>query len=487
MTPLKLCLLSSEIMPYAKSGGLADVAGALTQELRTLGHDVRAFMPLYATVRRSYPQLQPVLGAQNIRITMGTHEYVCALQTASYPDTDIPVYFVDCPELYDRLNYYTFDADEHLRFLVFTRAVLEGCQLIKFLPDIFHCNDWHTAMLPLYLKTLYAHSAAFAHSRSMLTIHNIGYQGVMSASALPDLELGDGALLLDADDLARNEINPLKSGIKLADSVTTVSPTYAHEIAETPLGMGMQATLQARTYPVAGILNGVEYREWDPRHDKYLSVHFDPEHLQGKQQNKLRLLKTMGLTLDPARPLVCMVSRLAEQKGIDLLFNSLPVVLQDRDCGFMILGSGDPQYVAFFEGLARRFPGRVAFRPIYEESLAHLIEAGSDILLMPSRYEPCGLNQMYSLRYGTIPVVRKTGGLADSVRHFDPATGDGTGIVFNDFDAPAVQWGLDTALDWYNDKPLWQRLMQNAMAEDFSWHHQVELYEVAYRELIARG
>jgi starch synthase len=486
MNPLKLCILSSEIMPYAKTGGLADVTGALLQELKQRGHDVRAFMPLYASVRNSHPELQPVLGVQHVGITIGTTDYAFSLWTASFPGTDIAMYFIECPALFDRQAFYTFDPDEHRRFLLFTRASVESCQRLGFVPDVFHCNDWHTAFLPLYLKTVYSSEPAFAHVRSVLTIHNIGYQGVMPAAAAADLGLGAAEARLDAADHAAGVINPLKTGIKFADVVTTVSPTYAREICQTALGMGMQETLAGRVNGVVGILNGVDYREWDPRRDRHLTVHFDSGDLRGKLTNKQRLLASTGLEIDPRKPLISMVTRLAEQKGIDLLVDALPRALQERDFGFLILGSGDDRYAAFFEHLARRFPARVVFRSGYDEALAHSIEAGSDMFLMPSRYEPCGLNQMYSLRYGTIPIVRKTGGLADSVQHYDPATGNGTGCVFNDYDAPAVRWGIDTALEWFADQSSWQRLMQNAMAQDFSWGRQAVKYEQVYREAVER-
>jgi starch synthase len=320
----------------------------------------------------------------------------------------------------------------------------------------------------------------------VLTVHNIGYQGVMPSAAIDDLGLGSAARQLDPADYAAGVINPLKTGIKYADVVTTVSPTYAREICATDLGMGMQQTLEARTQGVIGILNGVDYREWDPRHDPYLAVHFAPDDLRGKRSNKQRLLATVGLGIDPEVPLIGMVTRLAEQKGIDLLIEALPRALDEGNFGFTLLGNGEDRFAAFFADLARRFPSRVSFQGGYDESLAHLIEAGSDMFLMPSRYEPCGLNQMYSLRYGTIPIVRRTGGLADSVRHFDPATGMGTGCMFNDYDAPAVRWAIDTALGWFADRACWQRLMKNAMAEDFSWGRQSLEYERVYRDAMAR-
>jgi starch synthase len=472
-------------MPYGKTGGLADVAGALVQELERLGHEVRAFMPLYASVRRAHPGMEVVSGLENAEISIGRARYAYSLRTATFPGTGIPMYFIDCPAMFDRTAFYTFDADEHRRFLLFTRAAIESCRSLGWVPDVFHVNDWHTAFLPLFLKTVYSAIPEFRNTRSVLTIHNIGYQGIMPAADVADLGLGSDVDRLDAADLAAGIINPLKTGILFADVVTTVSPTYAREICETPLGMGMEQALGRRRNGVIGILNGVDYREWDPRSDPYLTVHFDAADLRGKATNKQRLVAAAALDLKPQQPLIGMVTRLAEQKGIDLLFDALPVLLRERDFGFVILGSGDERYAAFFSDLARRHPGRVAFRPGHDEPFAHLIEAGSDMFLMPSRYEPCGLNQMYSLRYGTIPIVRNTGGLADSVRHFDPATGRGTGCVFNDYDAPAVRWGVGTALDWFADQKTWRQLMRNAMAEDFSWSSQAARYEEVYREAVA--
>jgi starch synthase len=484
---LKVCLLSSEIMPFAKTGGLSDVAGALIRELANLGHEIRAFMPLYGSVRRAQAGMQPVLGLQNVGLTVGNRVYTFSVRTSNLPGTNIAVYFIDCPELFDRPSIYTLDPDEHRRFLLFTRAVVESCLRRGFAPDIFHCHDWHTGFLPLFLKTHYASVPLLAGSRSVLTIHNIGYQGVIAREFIGDLGLKGAEALLDAPDLQAGVINSLKTGIKFADAVTTVSPTYAREIVETSLGMGMEATLRARVNPVVGILNGVDYREWDPRHDPYLEAHFSADHLEGKRANKQALLAASHLDRPPDRPLIGMVTRLAYQKGIDLLMDALPRALRDMDFGFVVLGSGDERYTTFFESVAKDHPQRVAFHSGHDERLAHLVEAGSDMFLMPSQYEPCGLNQMYSLRYGTVPIVRRTGGLADSVQHFDPSTGEGTGCVFNDYDAPAVAWALDTALQWFARPDSWQRLMQNGMQADFSWGRQVGRYVEVFRAAAAAG
>jgi starch synthase len=458
------------------------VTGALIRELAQQGHEVRAYMPLYASVRRAYPAMQPVLGLQNLGVTIDTRAYSFSVRSANLPGTAIATYFIDCPEFFDRREIYTRDPDEHRRFVLFTRAVLEGCLRQSFAPDIFHCHDWHTGFLPLFLKSIYTPVPLFSASRSVLTIHNIGYQGVMPREFVGDLGLSAPETLLDAADLRAGVINPLKTGIKFADAVTTVSPTYAREITDTNLGMGMEATLRARKTPVVGILNGVDYEVWDPRHDRYLQQHYSPTDLQGKRANKQRLLDEGRLRSSIERPLIGMVSRLASQKGIDILMEPLPKLLGERDFGLFVLGSGEERYASFFESLSRRFPERVAFTSAHDEAMAHLIEAGSDMFLMPSLYEPSGLNQMYSLRYGTIPIVRRTGGLADSVRHFDPATGVGTGCVFNDYDSPAVEWAVNTTLSWYAQPALWQRLIQNAMQEDFSWGRQIARYVELFRE-----
>jgi len=472
-------------MPFAKTGGLADMVGALVRGFAHRGHEIRAFMPLYAAVRRAHPGAQSVPGLENIGLRLGSRDYVFSARTASIPGTSIALHFIDCPELFDRPSIYTKDPDEHRRFLLFTCAAVESCLRLKFLPDVFHCHDWHSAFVPLFLRTLYAETPV-ADSRSVLTIHNIGYQGVFPRSSLGELGLEASESLLDAADLRLGVINSLKTGIKLADAVTTVSPTYAREIVETPLGMGMETALRARADPVVGILNGVDYDQWDPRHDPHLSAHFSPEDLAGKRLNKLQLIAAHDLGIGIESPLVGMVSRLAVQKGFDILVEALPRVLDRRDFGLVVLGSGEERYATLLDSLRRRYAGRVAFQFGHEESMAHLIEAGSDIFLMPSQYEPCGLNQMYSLRYGTIPIVRRTGGLADSVRHYDPATGQGTGCVFNDYDANAVEWALNTTLDWFAQRESWRRLMHNAMLEDFSWGPRVASYIAVFRDALQR-
>jgi len=483
----KICLLASEVEPLSKTGGLADVAGALTRYLHGAGHEVRLFSPAYDFIDRAACRAEAVTGLTQIPLTLGPHSYVFSVLRASLPQ-GAGAYLIDCPALYARGSIYTSDPDEHLRFLVLTQAALSVCQRLGFSPQIVHCNDWHTAFAPLYLRTVYAHEPLFARARSVLTVHNIGYQGIFSAAHVADLGLSpQGERLLYQPELIAGRVNALRHGILYADSITTVSPTHAREICSDEYGMGLQDSLRARAAQgaVSGILNGVDYDEWDPRRDRYLPLHYDADSLGVKAQLKHQLLARRKLAVTPGVPLAGMVSRLATQKGIELMFDALPRVLAARELAFIVLGSGEPRYEQFFSALEQRFSGRVSYQRGYHDDLAHWIEAASDMFLMPSRYEPCGLNQMYSLRYGTVPIVRRTGGLADSVVPYDPASGRGTGIVFNDFAATALEWALNNALDLYTLPAQWSRVVRNGMQCDFSWQHQGAQYLELYGRLMA--
>jgi starch synthase len=421
---------------------------------------------------------------QDVALELGPHRYRYSVFAGHLPGSTATLYVIDCPVLYSRPTIYTTDVDEHLRFLVLTRAAFECCQRMSWSPAIVHCNDWHTAFGPLYLKAVYDWDRLFAGARSVLTIHNIGYQGVFAAHAAGDIGLGAKSYLLHQDDLRAGFVNSLKHGILYADAITTVSPTHAREICTDEYGMGMQRELRARTQSLIGILNGVDYTEWDPRTDRYLPRHYDAQQLQEKAALKRELASRVGLRLGAETALLGMITRLAVQKGIDLMFDSLPEVLAWRDVALIVLGNGEEKYEKFFAGLQAEFPGRVHFHCGYNDELSHWIEAASDMFLMPSQYEPCGLNQMYSLRYGTVPIVRKTGGLADSVVPYDPASGEGTGVVFEPFEAEAMEWALNAALDLYAQPAHWTRLVKNGMAQDFSWERQGELYVQLYEALL---
>lgn len=479
--PLRICFVASEIAPLAKTGGLADVTGALIRYLEGAGHDVRSFLPLYSSVDLASLASAPVDFLHDISLEMGPHRYRYSVVGARLPGSQATVYLIDCPALYARGRIYTTDPDEHLRFLALTRAAFECCQRMGWSPQILHCHDWHTAFGPLFAKTLYAWDRLFQATRSVLTLHNVGYQGVFSAAAVDDLQLGSSRYLLHQDDLRSGFINPLKHGILYADAVTTVSPTYAKEIRTPEYGMGLEQALRARGDSVLGILNGVDYGEWDPRTDRYLPRHYDAGRLAVKAELKAALAARLGLACGPKTALAGVVMRLAAQKGVDLLIQALPRALASHDLACAVVGSGDEPYERALAELQQAFPRRLAFHRGYSEELAHWIEAASDLFLMPSLYEPCGLNQMYSLRYGTVPVVRATGGLADSVQLYDPASGTGTGVLFKEYSAEALERALGAALDLYADPAHWTRMARNGMAQDFSWTRQgapyVELYE----------
>jgi len=480
--PLNICLVSSELTPLAKTGGLADVASALSDFLERQGHDIRVLVPFYSSIESSAMSITPVQFMQNLSIKIGNHELQYSIDSATLPGTELSIYLLRCPWLYDRDSIYTSDSDEHLRFILLSRVAIEMCQHMGFSPDIFHCNDWHTSLVPLYLKTRYAWDGLFRNTRSVLTIHNIGYQGVFSSDILPDLGLQKEADKLHQNDLSNGMINFLKTGLLHADVLTTVSPSYAKEILDPEYGMGMQDILRERRDSLVGILNGVDYNDWNPDADPLIPHAYSSRRIAGKKKNKLALMKEFGLDCSDDMPLIGMVTRLTGQKGLDLVEQVVPEMMMQRRFAMAILGSGEPHYEHFFSWLQQRYPDRVCFYCGFNNKLAHHIEAGSDMFLMPSRFEPCGLNQMYSLRYGTVPIVRRTGGLGDSVQHFDPSSREGTGVVFNDYDASALGWAINYALDLYPEKPVWRKLMRNGMAMDYSWEHQGQYYvDLFYR------
>jgi starch synthase len=395
----------------------------------------------------------------------------------------LTVYLIRCPELYDRPSIYSGDNDDAYRFAFLSRAAIECCQRMGWGPHVFHCHDWHTALLPLYLRTIYGWDSLFQSSRTLLTIHNIAYQGVFPASILGDLELAEHSDRFHQEDLAAGVVNFFKTGILYADGLSTVSPTYAREIQEGEYGMGLQNLLRARRDHLVGILNGVDYNEWNPGSDRFIAAPYSALDPSGKRRNKQVLLESLSLAPGTDAPIFGVVSRLTSQKGFDLMFEPLPEMLAATDARLVALGSGEARYEEFFNSLQHRFPGRVCFYRGYNTELSHLIEAGADIFLMPSRFEPCGLNQMYSLKYGTPPLVRRTGGLADSVELFNPLSGEGTGFVFDQFSVDAFRWALSYALETYRDPPSWRQLMQNGMRQDFSWERQGAIYQELYRRL----
>ena len=471
---MNVLFVTSEVAPLAKTGGLADVSAALPAYLAQAGHDIRTFMPFYGSLKTE--GLTLTIALRELEIRLGAHHYTVSIVVAERAAA-APVYLVYCPALYHRASIYTNDPDEHLRFLVLSRAALEACQRFGFAVDIVHCNDWQAALLPLTIRTRYAWDRLFARAKTLLTIHNLNYQGGFAGSILPDTGLADSAHLFHQDQLRSGRLSFLLHGILYADGVSTVSPTYAAEIQQPEHGAGLDELLRARSSTVVGILNGVDYDEWSPERDRLIPASFSAADLAGKAACKQALLAKMALPHHAHVPVIGIVSRLAGQKGFALLDTVMPALLRAHGFQLVVLGSGERRLELLFTELARAFPQQVAFHRGFSNELAHLIEAGADMFLMPSVYEPCGLNQMYSLRYGTVPIVHKTGGLADTVRLWD------TGIVFERHDAAGVTWAIESALRLYQDKPAWQQLIANGMREDFSWQRQGKLYELLYERL----
>ncbi len=481
--PLKICFAVSELSPLVKTGGLADVAAALPRQLRRLGHDVRVFVPLYSTADLRQRSIRRLDAIGEVPIQQGRRTHRVSFHALDHDGDEAAAHLVDCPELFHRPLLYTTDPDEPQRFGLLCRAVIECCQRLGWAPDVFHCNDWHAALVPLLLRTSYEWDRLFRASRTLVAIHNLGYQGVFPAAAIDELGLGSWRDRFDQDELRAGRIGFLRTGLQHADMISTVSPTYAREIQGEEHGMGLAGLLRARGDRLVGILNGVDYDEWSPETDRFIPHRYSAGDLAGKARNKADLLATLRLDSAGDRPLAGIVSRLSAQKGFELAFDVLPELLAGDRIRLVVLGQGEARYEDFFEQLQHRFPGRACFHRGFSDELAHRIEAASDLILMPSRYEPCGLNQLFSLRYGTVPVVRKTGGLADTVEPADEG-GGGTGFVFEHFTPDGLRWALGRALDAYRDRERWARLVRNGMARDFSWDNQAPRYVELYRRIV---
>ena len=481
---MKILFVTSEAAPFAKAGGLGDVSAALPRALRERGHDVRIVLPLYRRIREMGIVTTPLL--DRLELPLGPTPVVVAVDQTTLPGSDVPVMLVRAPELYDRPSIYCHDGDEHVRFSALAWASLMACQHLGWAPDIVHANDWPGGLLPLTLRAAFGWDQLFDATRSVLTIHNIGHQGVFDAGALPGTGLASSAALLHQGDLAAERVNFLLHGILHADAVTTVSPTYSREICTPEHGAGLDPFLRERGEDVVGILNGVDGDEWDPRTDPHLPAGYGLGDLTGKAACTASLQETFGLPVTADTAVVGIVSRLVWQKGFDLCERVLPDLLAERDLQLVILGTGEARYEALFAGLAGSFPDRVAFHRGFSEPLAHLVEAGSDLFLMPSRYEPCGLNQMYSLAYGTPPIAHRTGGLADTVTLWNPEERSGNGFLFDHFDDNALRWALGYALDSYDatrglgERAAWEALQHNGMSEDHGWGRSVDGYERLY-------
>ena len=482
--PMRIVYAASEMAPYAKTGGLADVIASLPAALAERGADIHTVLPLYRSVRE-----EGVLsGAQqrSFSVLFRGEQHESRIHTIRLAQNNA-VSFVERDEFFDRAQLYGPGGQGYLdnadRFIFFNRAVLSLCAQKQFSPQIIHCNDWQTGLIPVYLKNSPGKSMP-APPLSVLTIHNLAYQGNFPAETM-----GIAGLPLELYTPQRMEfygkMSFLKGGIIYADSLTTVSPTYAKEICTPEFGHGMDGVLRTRKKDMIGILNGVDYSIWDPASDTHIAAPFNARDVRGKAVCRDELLNIFGLDASPKVPVVGMVSRLAEQKGFDIVLEALPA-LMDLDIRMVVLGTGEPRIEKQLKILSRVYGKKMKVKTAYDNALAHKIEAGSDMFLMPSRYEPCGLNQMYSLRYGTIPIVRATGGLEDSVEAFSTRTGEGTGFKFKEYTAASLVRCVKKAADLYKNSGGWKTLMGNAMGMDFSWSRSAGAYLDLYEGMLRK-
>ncbi len=486
---MNILFVSSEVAPFAKSGGLGDVAGALPRQLHALGHDVRVVLPMYPRVHGAGRQFTEV--AKDVDIQLGPTRVRFSIYRSDMPGSPgLPVYFLHCPGLYDRPSLYGQSKDEHVRFATLCWGALKLAQIEQFPVDIIHTNDWQTGLIPLLLKTRFSwDKKIFARTKTMLTLHNIGHQGTFFSNILPETGLHDSPHLFHQDQLKQGYLSFLVTGLLYADAITTVSPTYAREIQSPDHGVRLDPILRARRDVLTGILNGIDETEWDPQHDPHLPAAFSSNDLRGKETCKEHLLRSLKLPYKREVPVIGLVSRLVWQKGLDLVTETMPHLLAHHRFQLVVLGKGEPKYEDFFRALQRAWPSKVHFDSAFNEPKAHLIEAGADMFLMPSRYEPCGLNQMYSLRYGTIPIVHKTGGLADTVWPYDEHHNTGTGFVFEHFDGQGLIWALRRALSIWGPgngahRTRWEGLQRNGMDLPFGWRHRAGRYVDIYRGLV---
>ncbi len=471
---MRVLFVSSEVHPFAKTGGLADVASALPAALRAKGEDVVTVMPLYRSVSRA--NLRPISELTDVELSFGPNSGVWSA-FAHDPSRTI---LIDIPQLYDRDYLYGHGEDEAIRWAALAHASLQMPSTLGWQPHIAHCNDWQTGLIPLLIEGR-RDDPMLAKTRTVMTIHNLGYQGHFGSLAVGRLGLEGLEDRLHQDHLDDGYIGFLETGLLAADAITTVSPTYAEEIKTPEGGAGLDWLLAQRSSVVTGILNGIDVDEWDPKIDTIIPANYDSVDLTGKQECRTTLLEGFRLDPAPGPPVVGIITRLAYQKGIEIMEAPLRHFLHTWDLRVAVLGSGEERYEEMFEKLATDFPDKVGFYPGYNNDLAHLIEAGSDIFLMPSLYEPCGLNQMYSLVYGTAPVVRRVGGLADTV--IDASLPDGNGFVFDEFSEDALGTALGRALDLHTRPAAWNELVQRAMAGSFSWGERADEYLDLYRSL----
>ena len=479
----------SEVAPFTKTGGLGDVGGALPKALKDLDHDVRIITPQYRDVNERKYILRDVIRLQNIPVQLGDETVEVNVKSAFLPNSKVQVYFLDYRPFFFRKGLYVDEKgkdfpDNDKRFILFSRGVVETLNKLQWQPDVIHCNDWQTGLIPFFIQTLYKDDPFFKKTSTLMTVHNFVFQGNFPESCLQSMGV----------DSASREVNPLKvndyysflrAGIAYSDKVNTVSKTYVKETISSPdFGFGLESMLKKREKDYSGIVNGIDTSVWNPETDDMIWEKYSAKELGNKTLNKEQLYKANGIKVSIDAPCLSIISRLTDQKGLDWIREILPD-LMNENVALFILGVGDPDYHKFFQQMQKKYSGKLSIHLKFDEVLAHRIVAGSDIFLMPSKFEPCGLTQLYSMKYGTIPVVNATGGLVDTVHTFNMESGKGNGFVMAKPDAGHLLKSIRLAISLYEDKKVWQKIMKSAMREDYSWEASAKKYMQLYAKCIA--
>lgn len=478
---MKILYVAAEAVPFAKTGGLADVAGSLPKALKADGVDVRVIMPKFGKIPEAYRNAMEHVYDGELPVAW-RKKYV---GLDKYELDGVTYYFVDNEEYFNREGFYGYDDDAE-RFSFFSRAVLDLLPEMDFWPDVIHTNDWHAGLVNVFLKLEHMGDARYERIKTVYTIHNLKYQGVFPKDVMPDVLGLDWKYFNNGDLEFYDAVNFMKGGIIYADAVTTVSKTYAKEIQYPYFGEHLDGLLRSREQDLSGIVNGIDYDVYNPRTDKYIFETYDEGSLDRKLDNKTELQKSLGLPERRKVPLIAIVSRLVEPKGMDLVVRMMDEILQHEDIQLVVLGTGEKRYEDWFKGLAWRYPKKVSVNIYFSNELAQRIYAGADIFLMPSKYEPCGIGQLIALRYGTIPVVRQTGGLKDTVQQYNKYTQEGNGFVFNNYNAHEMMYALKRALSFYGNYEIWHKIQLNAVQSDFSWKRSAKEYEALYKRLTAK-
>lgn len=483
---LKILYASSEVVPFAKTGGLADVAGSLPKALKNLGHDIRIILPKYKGITKEKFEIKKVI--KGIEVKIGDRKELVEILETKIPETEVIVYLVSHAEYFgSREELYQVkgkDIENNCeRFTLFSKTIPLFLKKINWKPDIVHCNDWQSALTIAYLKITYKEDPFFGKTATTYSIHNMAYQGVFPKEK--SIVLGLPQEIISKALEFYGNIALTKAGFAFADVINTVSENYAKEIQTPEYGHGLDALLKARSKDVYGIVNGLDYDLWDPATDKFIVKKYSKETLQNKLENKLVLQKEHSLPVLPDIPIIGMITRLVDQKGLDILARTLEEIMHLR-CQLVILGIGDPKYHKLLEEEKKKYPKHIGINLCFDAALAQRIYAGSDMFLMPSRYEPCGLGQLISFKYGTIPIVRATGGLADTVKDFDPATGERDGFVFKEYTSSALLETVKEAIESYKDKQSWKELQLKVMDYDYSWEASAKKYVTLYNKALEK-